>query len=138
MCNSRTIYFEKPKDDFLKKVREICTQNNILLIFDEMWTGFRIAPGGAQDFFGVNADLACFSKAIANGMPVSVITGRKDVMSLIEKDVFFFTTFGGEALSLAAAIATINEIVEKNVTGYLDEKGALIQKGYNSLVLNMD
>ena len=127
--------FEKPKDDFLKKVREICTQNNILLIFDEMWTGFRIAPGGAQDFFGVNADLACFSKAIANGMPVSVITGRKDVMSLIEKDVFFFTTFGGEALSLAAAIATINEIVEKNVTGYLDEKGALIQKGYNSLVL---
>ena len=71
-----------------------------LLIFDEMWSGFRIALGGAQEYFEVNADLACFSKAVANGMPISIITGRKDIMSLLENDVFFFTTFGGEALSL--------------------------------------
>lgn len=125
--------FEKPKDDFLKKVREVCDRHNILLIFDEMWTGFRIAPGGAQEFFDVKADLACFSKAIANGMPVSVLTGRKDVMSLLEKDVFFFTTFGGETLSLAAAIATVEEIVKKNVTAYLDEKGGLLLDGYNKI-----
>ena len=75
-----------------------------------MWTGFRLALGGAQERFGVTADLACFSKAIANGMPLSVLTGRADVMRLLEKDVFFFTTFGGEALSLAAAQATLREL----------------------------
>ena len=78
-----------------------------LLIFDEMWTGFRAALGGAQERFGVKADLACFSKAIANGMPLAALTGRADVMRLLDRDVFFFTTFGGEALSLAAAKATI-------------------------------
>ena len=67
-----------------------------------MWTGFRWALGGAQEFFGVTADLACYSKAIANGMPIAVLAGRADVMSLLDQHVFFFTTFGGEALSLAA------------------------------------
>jgi glutamate-1-semialdehyde 2,1-aminomutase len=87
-----------------------------------MWSGFRIAVGGAQEYFGVNADLACFSKAVANGMPLSVLTGRKEVMSVLEKDVFFFNTFGGEALSLAAAKATINEMIEKNVPAHLANK----------------
>ena len=89
------------------------TARGALLIFDEMWTGFRCALGGAQERFGVTADLACFSKAIANGMPLSVLTGRADVMRLLDKDVFFFTTFGGEALSLAAAKATI-EVMQRD------------------------
>ena len=75
--------------------------------------------GGAQEYFEVNADLACFSKAVANGMPISILTGRKDVMSLLEHDVFFFTTFGGEALSLAAVKATVSEMIEKNVPAQL-------------------
>ncbi|MFN3695724.1 MAG: aminotransferase class III-fold pyridoxal phosphate-dependent enzyme, partial [Ignavibacterium sp.] len=83
--------FEEPKDNFLHKLRDICTQNGTVLIFDEMWTGFRIAVGGAQEYFGVKADLACFSKAVANGMPISILTGKKDIMQLLEKDVFFFT-----------------------------------------------
>ncbi len=120
--------FEEPRNDFLKKVKEVCEKNGTLLIFDEMWTGFRIALGGAQQYFGVKADLAVFSKAIANGMPISVITGRKDVMSLFDKDVFFFTTFGGEALSLAAAMAVIDEIEKKNVPAYLSEKGKIIKR----------
>ncbi len=91
--------FEAPKDNFLQKLREVCDKNGTLLIFDEMWTGFRIAIGGAQEYFGVKADLATFSKAVANGMPLGILVGRKDVMSVLEKDVFFFTTFGGEALS---------------------------------------
>src|SRR5438105_4779070 len=107
--------FEFPRDDFLAKVRDLCSQRGALLVFDEMWTGFRLALGGAQEFFGVQADLATFSKAIANGMPLSVLAGRADVMSLLEKDVFFYTTFGGEALSLAAAVATIDELREKAV-----------------------
>lgn len=125
--------FEQEKDNFLQKLRKVCDENGTLLIFDEMWTGFRIATGGAQEYFNVKADLACFSKAIANGMPISVLTGRKDVMQLFEKDVFFFTTFGGEALSLAAAVACIIEIKEKNVCAYLDKQGQKLKDGYNSI-----
>ena len=127
------IVFDEPKNDFLKKLREVCDKNGSLLIFDEMWTGFRIAVGGAQEYFGVKADLATFSKAVANGMPIAILTGRKDVMSVLEKDVFFFTTFGGEALSLAAAKATINEIKEKNVPAYLAKQGKKLKDGYNKI-----
>lgn len=125
--------FEEPKDNFLQKLRDVCTKNGTLLVFDEMWSGFRIAVGGAQEYFGVNADLACFSKAVANGMPLSVLTGRKEVMSVLEKDVFFFNTFGGEALSLAAAKATINEMIEKNVPAHLAKQGNKLKVGYNKI-----
>ncbi len=125
--------FEEPKNNFLQELRDVCTANGTLLIFDEMWTGFRVAVGGAQEYFGVKADLACFSKAVANGMPLAILTGRRDVMSLFEKDVFFFTTFGGEALSLAAAKATINELKEKNVPQYLANRGKKLKDGYNQI-----
>lgn len=122
--------FEPPKADFLKAIREACDKHGALLIFDEMWTGFRVALGGAQEAFGVRADLACFSKAIANGMPLSVLTGRRDVMKLFEKDVFFFTTFGGEALSLAAAKATIEEMRQKPVLETIAKQGRKLKDGY--------
>jgi glutamate-1-semialdehyde 2,1-aminomutase len=125
--------FEAPRDNFLQEVARITKENGSLLIFDEMWSGFRIALGGAQEYFNIQADLACFSKAVANGMPVSFLTGRKDVISRGEQDVFIFTTFGGEALSLAATIATISEIKEKNVPAYLVEKGKKLKEGYNAL-----
>lgn len=125
--------FEEPKNDFLQKLRDVCTKNGTLLVFDEMWSGFRIAVGGAQEYFGVNADLACFSKAVANGMPLSVLTGRKEVMSVLEKDVFFFNTFGGEALSLAAAKATINEMIKNNVPAQLAKQGNKLKVGYNKI-----
>ena len=123
--------FEAPKDNFLQKLRDVCTKNGTLLIFDEMWTGFRIALGGAQEFFNVKADLATFSKAIANGMPIGVLVGRKDVMRVLEKEVFFYTTFGGEALSLAAVKATVTELKTKNVPAYLAKQGKKLKDGYN-------
>jgi len=125
--------FEAPTNDFLKELKTLCASNGTLLIFDEMWTGFRVAIGGAQEYFNVLPDLACYSKAFANGMPISLLTGRKDVMDLFNEDVFFFTTFGGEALSLAAALATIEEMIEKNVPAYLAEKGKLLKDGYNKI-----
>jgi glutamate-1-semialdehyde 2,1-aminomutase len=125
--------FDEPKDNFLQKLREVCTKNGTLLIFDEMWSGFRIAVGGAQEYFGVKADLATFSKAVANGMPISILTGRKDIMSLLDKDVFFFSTFGGEALSLAAAKATIHELIDKKVPQYLAKQGRKLKDEYNSI-----
>ena len=127
------VVFEAPVGNFLHRLKEICRQNGALLIFDEMWTGFRLALGGAQEFFGVKADLACFSKAVANGMPISILTGRRDVMQFLEKDVFFFTTFGGEALSLAAAKATIEELKEKKVPDHLDRVGTILKDGYNEI-----
>lgn len=129
--------FEEEKNNFLQDLRKVCNENGTLLIFDEMWTGFRIAKGGAQEYFNVKADLACFSKAVANGMPISILTGRADVMQLLEKDVFFFTTFGGEALSLAATKATLNEIVEKNLPEVLDKQGKKLKDGYNKIATGL-
>jgi len=131
------VVFEPPKDDFLRKLREVCTSRGVVLIFDEMWTGFRLATGGAQQYFGVDADLATYSKAIANGMPLGVLAGRGEIMRLCDRDVFFFTTFGGEALSLAAAKATITEIREKNVTDALHRQGKKIREGYNAIAAEL-
>ena len=129
--------FDFPKDDFLAKLKAACAANGSLLIFDEMWTGFRWALGGAQEYFGVTADLACYSKAIANGMPIAVLAGRADVMSLLDEQVFFFTTFGGEALSLAAAEATIHELRDKNVPADLTRKGQKLMDGYNDIATEL-
>ena len=131
------VVFEEPQANFLHQVRDLCDQSGTLLIFDEMWTGFRLSLGGAQEFFGVRADLATFSKAVANGMPLSILTGRRDVMQLLDKEVFFFTTFGGEALSLAAAKATILEMGDKRVTQHLARQGKKLKDGYNTLVSEM-
>ncbi|WP_230678864.1 aminotransferase class III-fold pyridoxal phosphate-dependent enzyme [Hymenobacter properus] len=129
--------FDAPKDNFLHEVARLCQENGTLLIFDEMWTGFRVAVGGAQEYFGITPDLAVYSKAFANGMPIALLTGRRDVMQLFEQDVFFFTTFGGEALSLAAAVATITEMREKNVPARLAEQGKKLKDGYNEIATGL-
>jgi glutamate-1-semialdehyde 2,1-aminomutase len=131
------IVFDAPKDNFLHKLNDVCQQNGSLLIFDEMWTGFRLALGGAQEYFGVQADLMCYSKAVANGMPISILAGRRDVMKLCEKDIFFFTTFGGEALSLAATKATVTVLREQRVPAYLHRQGKKLKDGYNAIAKNL-
>jgi glutamate-1-semialdehyde aminotransferase len=130
--------FEEPRDGFLLELKAASQRNGTLLIFDEMWTGFRFALGGAQERFGVQADLMCYSKAIANGMPLAVLAGRSDVMRLCDKDVFFFTTFGGEALSLAAAKATIRELRDRRVPAYLARQGQVLRDGYNDIARDLD
>jgi glutamate-1-semialdehyde 2,1-aminomutase len=125
--------FEAPKPGFLEGLKERCAKHGALLIFDEMWTGFRLALGGAAERYRVTPDLACFSKAVANGMPLSVLTGRSEVMQLLEKDVFFFTTFGGETLSLAAAKATIETIKREDVIAQLAKQGVKLRDGYTAI-----
>lgn len=134
------VVFQEPKDNFLQKLAELCEQKNVVLIFDEMWTGFRMALGGAQEYFGITPDLATYSKAVANGMPISILTGKRKIMDLANEDIFFYTTFGGEALSLAAVKATIDELREKNVSKYLNDQGRKLKDGYNSIAqkLGMD
>ncbi len=132
--------FEREQNGFLAELRTLCDRSGTLLIFDEMWTGFRCALGGAQEFLDVRADLSLFSKAMANGMPISAITGRREIMALLEKDVFFFTTFGGETLSLAAAVACIEFIRDHEVIRHLTQMGQQLSDGLQNLVsqLGMD
>ena len=80
-----------------------------------MWTGFRMHLGGAQAFFKIEADLVCYSKAVANGMPISILGGSKKIMSSFEKISFFYTTFGGETLSIAAAIQCLKILKKQNI-----------------------
>jgi glutamate-1-semialdehyde aminotransferase len=127
------VVFQEPRPGFLEAVRDRCRARGALLVFDEMWTGFRLALGGAQEVYGVSPDLATFSKAVANGMPLSVLTGRADVMELLEREVFFFSTFGGEALSLAAARATLDVLEAERIPERLAERGARIREGYEQL-----
>jgi glutamate-1-semialdehyde 2,1-aminomutase/spore coat polysaccharide biosynthesis protein SpsF len=113
--------------EYLTWLREFCTKHGIVLIFDEIRTGFRYALGGAQELFGVTPDLACFGKAMANGMPLSALVGKRDIMKRMETpDVFYSGTFFGETLSLAAAIATIKKLEEKNVIHHLWNKGNVL------------
>ncbi len=130
--------FAWPDEDFLPQLKALCEANGALLILDEMWTGFRLALGGAQERFGVVPDLATYSKAVANGMPISVLTGRADVMQILDESVFFYTTFGGETLSLAAMQATLLEMREKQVQAHLAEQGQKLLDGYNQIAQDLD
>jgi glutamate-1-semialdehyde 2,1-aminomutase len=123
---------EYPKDDFLQKVKDLAHKHGALLIFDEVITGFRYNLGGAQTEFGVTPDLATFGKSMANGMPISALVGKKEYMKVVE-DIFYSFTFGGEALSISAALATIKEMEEKNVIDFLKEKGTRIETEVNEL-----
>lgn len=124
---------EKPHDGYLQAVKELVHANGAILVFDEVVTGFRHANGGAQELFGVTPDLAAFGKAMANGMPLSAITGRADIMALMT-DIFFSGTFGGEALSLAASIAVLDKLKREPVVESLWEKGRCFQGQVNSLI----
>ena len=130
------IIFEHPKNNYLKKIRKITKEKKVLLIFDEMWTGFRISLGGAQKYFKIDADLACYSKAIANGMPISVLAGKKKIMNSLNKNSFFYTTFGGETLSIAAAISTINFIRKNDVCKKISIKGHKLINNMNKIIEN--
>ncbi len=122
--------FVEPKDGFLEEVKELTHENGALLIFDEIITGFRLSLGGAQEYFDVIPDLACFGKAMANGMPISTVVGKKEIMEIFD-EIFFSFTFGGEVLSLAASTVTVNQIKRKKVISYIWEKGRELKEGYN-------
>lgn len=122
-----------PAPGYLQAVKDLAHRHGALLVFDETITGFRLANGGAQEWFGVTPDLATFGKGMANGYPVSAIAGRADVMKLME-EIFFSFTFGGEALSLAAAKATLQKLKREPVVARLTQHGETIQAGLKQIV----
>jgi len=120
-----------PTPGYLESLKNFCSSNNVLLIFDEVITGFRFAKGGAQELFGVTPDLSCFGKGIANGFPISVIAGKREIMEGF-KDVFFSGTFGGELLSLTAANVVLDKVSEGRVIPELYRIGNAIQQSLMS------
>ncbi len=124
---------EWPKKGYLKKVAQLTRSHGALLIFDETITGFRFNLSGAQSYFNVTPDIATFGKGIANGFPLSVLTGKRKYMKLVE-EIFFSGTFGGETVSIAAAIAVINKYKKKNVISKLKSQGEKIIEGTYKLI----
>ena len=123
-----------PNGEYLGELKELVHEKGTLLIFDEVVTGFRFAPGGAQEYFGVTPDLTALGKGLANGFPLSAVVGRVDLMRLME-EIFFSFTMGGETLSLTAAIATMDKVREHGVPAHLAELGALILSGIDNLIV---
>jgi len=103
-----------PEKRYLNEVRKITEQNDVVLIFDEVVTGFRLELGGAGEFFGIKPDLATFAKALGNGLPIAAIGGRKEIMSKLAPSgpVYQASTFAGNPVSVAAAIATLESLIE--------------------------
>lgn len=122
-----------PPEGYLQDVCDITHRHGALFALDEIITGFRFSLGGAQELFGVTPDLAAFGKAMGNGMPISAVVGRADIMALME-DIFFSGTFGGETLSLAAAIATIRKMQKEPVLETIWQTGEALAAGTQTLI----
>lgn len=124
---------EAPDRNFLEQAKEIAHRHGSLFIIDEMRSGFRIALGGAQEHFGVQADLSTFSKAMANGFAISAVVGREDVLSELRK-THMSSTFFGNAAEMAAAITTISILRDESVIPHLWSLGHQLQQGMRSIM----
>ena len=119
---------ELPAAGFLEAVVDRSRAAGAVVIFDEIITGFRIAPGGARERYGVQPDISCYGKALGNGMPISAVAGSWEVMRVFE-DIFFSGTHGGEALSLAAAAVVLDTIADGRVLADIEARGERLIAG---------
>jgi glutamate-1-semialdehyde 2,1-aminomutase len=114
-----------PEPGFLKGLREICTMEGALLIFDEVMTGFRLAPGGAQEIYGITPDLTAMGKVIGGGLPVGAFGGRAEIMDRLSPDgpVYQAGTLSGNPVAMAAGLAQLGELVQRGGWSRLEELG---------------
>ncbi|MDY6959770.1 MAG: aminotransferase class III-fold pyridoxal phosphate-dependent enzyme, partial [Halobacteriota archaeon] len=128
-----------PKDGYLEGIREITASNDILLIFDEVITGFRIGIGGVQSRYGIVPDLTTLGKIVGGGFPIGIFGGKADIMERVAPngDVYQAGTFSGNPLSLTAGIATIDILEKENVYESIDAMGESIRKGLNEVVSDL-
>ncbi len=135
---------EPPTNNFLQNIRQVCTENGALLIFDEIITGFRWHLGGAQKLFGVKPDLSAFGKAMGNGFSISALVGRKDILELgglyhdKERVFLLSTTYGAETHSLAAALETLKIYEHEDVIEHLYRQGERLTVGIKDAVVKND
>lgn len=126
-----------PKDDFLQKLRHLCNQHSVLLIFDEVMTGFRLAKGGAQELYNVKADIVCFGKVIGGGLPVGAFAARSEIMNYLAPigPVYQAGTLSGNPLAMAAGLAMLQSLHNDTaIFKRLEEKTAYLHKGIASVL----
>jgi glutamate-1-semialdehyde 2,1-aminomutase len=131
-----------PPAGYLAGLRDLCTRHGVVLVFDEMITGFRWSEAGAQGVYGVTPDLSTFGKAIGNGFAVSALAGRRDLMELgglrdsRERVFLLSTTHGAETHSLAAAMAVMDTYVQEGIAERLHALGARLAAGVRAAAAN--
>jgi glutamate-1-semialdehyde 2,1-aminomutase len=128
-----------PKDDFLKALKQLCEANAILLVFDEVMTGFRLAKGGVQELYGVNADIVCFGKVIGGGLPVGAFAARNEIMNHLAPlgPVYQAGTLSGNPLAMAAGLAMLTALnMDDAVFNRLAEKTEYLHKGMTKALIN--
>ncbi|WP_046746243.1 glutamate-1-semialdehyde 2,1-aminomutase [Kordia zhangzhouensis] len=125
-----------PKKGFLEGLRSLCDAHEILLIFDEVMTGFRLAKGGAQELLGIHADIVCFGKVIGGGLPVGAFAARKEIMSHLAPlgPVYQAGTLSGNPLAMAAGLAMLKELNEGAVFSSLQAKTAYLHEGMKKVL----
>ena len=126
-----------PKNDFLFKLRQICNENETLLIFDEVMTGFRLAKGGAQERLGINADIITYGKVIGGGLPVGAFASRNEIMNELSPNgkIYQAGTLSGNPLAMIAGLTTLNILNEKpEIYKSLDSKTEYLKKGMTSIL----
>ena len=132
MCNQNVIL---PDPGYLEGVRRICTETGTILIFDEVITGFRVAPGGAQALLGVTPDLTVFGKAIANGLPVAAIVGKAEIMDLmVTRRVMHGGTYNAHPLGMAATVATLKALADGSVHTRIAVQGKRLMEGFQRIL----
>ena len=119
---------------YMQDIRKLCDEYEVLLIIDEVKTGFRVAKGGAQELFGVRADICTFAKAMGNGYPIAAIAGNEDVMSWIGDDVVHGGTFTGHSVALAAANKTLEILDETDALKTIENYGLALQAGLSKIL----
>ena len=130
-----------PKEGFLEELRVLCDNHNILLVFDEVMTGFRLAKGGAQELFNVKADIVCFGKIIGGGLPVGAFASRNEIMNQLAPlgPVYQAGTLSGNPLAMAAGLAMLQQLNEDaDVYTRLKEKTDYLHKGLKSVLETKD
>ena len=126
-----------PKNGFIEGLRKLCDENNSLFIFDEVMTGFRLAPGGAQELLGFKADIVTYGKVIGGGLPVGAFSSRNEIMKELSPDgaVYQAGTLSGNPLAMSAGIATLLELKKNNkIYQSLDEKASYLEKGMKDVL----
>lgn len=123
---------KQPEPGFLEGVRELADQHGAILIFDEIVTGFRMALGGAQEYFDVTPDLCTFAKALSNGYPLGAVCGKRGIMQEAAT-MFISSTYFSDAIGLAAGVATLKELRDEAVLTHVWEMGSQLRDGLNGL-----
>lgn len=124
-------------EPFVRRMRELATAHGTVLIFDQVLTGFRLALGGAQEYFGVVPDLTTYAKALANGYPLAAYGGQRAVMQMLDQ-VTLTTTYAGETLSLAAALATLKVLQTEPVLDHIWQMGRRLMDGFDALAQRLN